>query len=330
MSVTDAITKPDGTPPTYTPEQRDLIKRTVFQGSSDDELSLYLHDCQRQGVHPLDRLIHPTIRTYKGQRKYTAITSIDLMRSRAGDTGDHAGTDDVVYGPDDERGHPAQATVTVYRVVAGQRVPFTATARWAEYKPDPPSDMMWNRMPRLMLGKVAEALALRKAFPRVLSGLYAQEEMDQADNRAPVRRDPSPLPPEGMAVLRRHLIARVQEAKREIPETVKSAALALGLSGKTWAEYTDEELKRLLDAVNEQADADQSGDANEDFPPPALPESPALGGSFVRSIALAYMVRPTMANRVNEAQQALGMGPTPLSRLSDGALADIYELVRKP
>ena len=41
-------------------EQLDLVKRTVAQGATNDELKLFLYDCERQGVHPLDKLIHFT------------------------------------------------------------------------------------------------------------------------------------------------------------------------------------------------------------------------------------------------------------------------------
>ena len=43
---------------------------------------------------------------------------------------------------------------------------------------------MWKKMPNVMLGKCAEAQALRKAFPKVLGGVYAPEEMDQAGQLA--------------------------------------------------------------------------------------------------------------------------------------------------
>jgi phage recombination protein Bet len=167
--------------PRVTNDQMELIRATVAKDATPDELKLYLYDCARIGVHPLDKLLHFT----KRSGKYTPITSIDLMRIRAAETGELAGSDDAVF-----TGTPAQngfeAHVTVYRLVQGQRCAFSATARWSEYKPD--QAFMWNKMPHTMLGKCAEALALRKGFPRQLAGLYAKEEMDQAEKaeRKPV------------------------------------------------------------------------------------------------------------------------------------------------
>jgi phage recombination protein Bet len=164
-------------PAPVTSEQLELIKRTVAVGATADELKLYLFDCQRQGVHPLDKLVHFT----KRAGKYTPITSIDFMRIRAADTGEYAGSDDATFSMLGVRENeaPLSATVTVWRLVQGQRASFTATARWSEYKPDQ-NDFMWKKMPHTMLAKCAEALALRKGFPRQLAGLYAKEEMDQA------------------------------------------------------------------------------------------------------------------------------------------------------
>lgn len=157
------------------------VRAAVFPDSTPAELALYFHDCERNGVHPLDRMLHPQ----KRKGKYVCVTSIDLFRSRAGDTGEHAGTDDAIFVTDDD-GNIVLATVTVYRLVGGLRCPYTATARWDEYYPgDGDPGFMWRKMPHTMLAKCAEALALRKAFPRVLHHLYTTEEMEQASAPPP-------------------------------------------------------------------------------------------------------------------------------------------------
>jgi len=159
--------------PVVTTDQLALIKKTLAKDATDDELQLFFYDCQRRGVHPLDGLIHFT----KRSGRYRPVTSIDFMRLRAAATHECLGIDDAVFhGP--PKTVEFSATVTVYRHVQGQRCAFTATARWAEYVPD--QAFMWQKMPHTMLGKCAEALALRKGFPQELSGLYESAELDQA------------------------------------------------------------------------------------------------------------------------------------------------------
>ena len=161
-----------------TKAQYELVVNTVAKGATDEEADLYFHDCSRRGVHPLDGLIHFSVHTSGGVRKYTPLVSIDYMRIRAESSGVYAGSDDAIFS--DKKDSTWSATVTVWKVVGGIRCPFTATARWSEYFPGETKGFMWKKMPHCMLAKCAEGLALRKAFPGQLSGLYAREEMDQA------------------------------------------------------------------------------------------------------------------------------------------------------
>lgn len=168
----------------WTPEQVDLIKRTIAVGATNDELQLFLYQAKRTGLDPLSRQIHFVKRKDKG----TIQTAIDGYRLIADRTGKYAGSDDYLF---DEgipqylhmvakRGNPLTATASVYKMVEGSKVAFTATAAWDEYFPGEAQGFMWKKMPYLMIGKCAEALALRKAFPAELSGVYTNEEMMQA------------------------------------------------------------------------------------------------------------------------------------------------------
>lgn len=176
----------------YTKEERALIARTVAQGATADDIEIFLHICARTGLDPIARQIHLVKR---GNRSMVQ-TGIDGYRLIADRTGKYAGSDDyrfdegvdVYHHQKSERGNPVTATVTVYKMVNDIRCSFTATVRWEEYYPGKHQGFMWDKMPYLMLGKTAEALALRKAFPAELSGLYTDEEMQQVDVE-PVREE---------------------------------------------------------------------------------------------------------------------------------------------
>jgi len=168
----------------YDRKQIDLIKQTVAKGATDLELKLFLHQCARTGLDPLSRQIHFIKRwNAKANKDEGAIqTGIDGYRVIADRTGEYAGSDDAVFAKmNSGEKYPEFATVTVWKMVAGQRCSFAATARWSEYYPgDDHKGFFWRKMPYGQLAKCAEALALRKAFPQQLSGIYTNEEMDQA------------------------------------------------------------------------------------------------------------------------------------------------------
>lgn len=164
--------------PGFTTDQVEMIKRQFAKGATDDELKLFLYTAGRLGLDPLAKQIYFQKRRSKnGGTDIAIITGIDGYRLVADRTDKYAGNDDPVF---DDEDSPRKATVTVYKIIGGIRCPFTASARWDQYYPGDAQGFMWRKMPHHMLGKCAEALALRKAFPAELAGVYIKEEMEQA------------------------------------------------------------------------------------------------------------------------------------------------------
>lgn len=170
--------------------QIELVKRTYAKGASDDELKLFITVCHGLQLSPFSKQVHlvPRWDSKAGKEVRQIQVGIDGFRATAEKTGAYAGNDDPVFEGEKEIEFgekkqritvPDKATVTVHKIVAGQRYPFTATARWSEYYPGAKMGFQWHIKPYLMLGKCAEALALRKGFPTLLSGIYTPEEMDQ-------------------------------------------------------------------------------------------------------------------------------------------------------
>lgn len=169
-------------------EQVDLIKKTVAIGATDDELKMFLYTSNRTGLDPLARQIYFMKRRVWNKSKNTydekvsIQSSIDGFRVVAERSGSYAGQDEPDF-QEDTNGKPVVCKVRVFKFSpAGERYQASVgVAYWSEYCPATGSDFMWQKMPHTMIAKVAEALALRKAFPQDLSGLYTGEEMQQAD-----------------------------------------------------------------------------------------------------------------------------------------------------
>lgn len=175
------------------------VKGVLAPELSADELKLFAMVAARSGLDPFAKQIYAV----KRKGRVTFQTGIDGYRSIAARTGLYDGQDEPEFGPvcecGDGRpvGHPEACTVRVYRKGVGRAI--AATAYWHEYKPEAGEsgrqDAMWVRMPRVMLSKVAEALALRKAFPYdperregIGADLYTADEMSQAERPEPPAR----------------------------------------------------------------------------------------------------------------------------------------------
>jgi len=169
-----------------------LLKRTVAAGTTNDQFELFLMQCRRTGLDPFARQIYCVLRRDgdSPEKKMSIQTSIDGHRLIAERTGHYAGQLGPEWCGEDgqwkdvwlEQKAPTAARVFVMR--DDFKEPLKGVALWKAYAVKLPNGSLnnfWSKMPEHMLAKVAEALALRRAFPQELSGLYTDDEMDGMD-----------------------------------------------------------------------------------------------------------------------------------------------------
>lgn len=196
------------------------LRQLGVDGATNGDLAVFHHVCQRTGLDPFARQIY----MIKRDGKQTIQTGIDGFRLVARRAVDAAGETLSIsaaewYSPEtgwvdvwvDEE-PPAAARVTVVR--NGHTFPAVALYReYVQTKRDGDVTAMWSARPAGQLAKCAEALALRKAFPQDLSGVYTTDEMARDDEPRKTRRSnlSAALAPEAEPVVEGEIVNDVEE-----------------------------------------------------------------------------------------------------------------------
>lgn len=186
----------------WTPVQRAALAHIGIEDAPQADQQVFMHVAQRTGLDPFARQIYMIARREKQpdgsyKVKWTIQTGIDGFRLIAERHAQYAGTLDPEWcGADGvwhdawvEQKPPVAARVKVLR--RDRQHPITLPVRFNEFAAtfqDGNLQGQWRTKPTHMIGKVAEAAGLRKAFPQDFSGIYIPEEMDRDDDARPASR----------------------------------------------------------------------------------------------------------------------------------------------
>ena len=173
-----------------------VVRNLTARGASDAEFEVFAHIARQTGLDPLRKQIY-MLDMGGGRRQI--VTGIDGFRLIANRSGKYAGQLGPYWcGEDGEwvdvwikKEPPAAAKVGVMR--EDFKEPLWGVAVFREYSKGRAN---WLSMPAVMIAKCAESLAIRKAFPEDLSGVYSPEEMDQAVEAQAVEVEKPAMKPE--------------------------------------------------------------------------------------------------------------------------------------
>lgn len=161
----------------FSDDEKKAIKEIVAKNLNDEQTKIFFYTCQALGLNPLvNEICAVTYKTKNEDGSYSSKMSIQVMRDGfltiAHRSGKFAGLESGVN--ISETGNIVSGWAKVYH--KDFNVPVSQEADFEEYNA-PDRNPLWRSKPKTMIKKVAESMALRKAFN--VNGVYAPEEMDK-------------------------------------------------------------------------------------------------------------------------------------------------------
>jgi phage recombination protein Bet len=174
-----------------TPAQIETLAQAgvIPSGTPAAQVEVFAEACRQHGLSPFRKEIY----LVRYGSTFHTIVGIEGLQQKAARTGRFAGVDAEQYDSKSDGTYltaaevkaqgrrPVSCTVTIYAIIGGIRCPFTATALFDEFYPNPTNKAA--SMPFNMISKCARAKALKMAFSDELSGLHIEEEAAAFEDR---------------------------------------------------------------------------------------------------------------------------------------------------
>lgn len=180
------------------------LKNSLYTGAKDESIKMVLDYCKAAKLDPMQKPVHIVPMNVKnsltGRYEYKDVVmpGVGLYRIQAARSNQYAGVSEPEFGEDVtcnlggvDITYPKWCKVTVKKLVNNIIVEFTAKEYWLENyatkkdpntkKDTPTPNSMWQKRPYGQIAKCAEAQALRKAFPEIISQHVTAEEMEGKD-----------------------------------------------------------------------------------------------------------------------------------------------------
>ena len=168
------------------------LKNSLYKGANDCSIQMVVEYCKACKLDPMQKPVHIVPMWDKNTKsmKDTIMPGIGLYRIQAARSNKYAGVSEPEYGDTINTtlggvsiSYPEWCKVTVKKLVGNNIVEFTAKEYWLENyatikKDHNAPNAMWLKRPFGQLAKCAEAQALRKVFPEIITQQPTAEEME--------------------------------------------------------------------------------------------------------------------------------------------------------